>query len=143
MHRASYSTETALIKAMDDILRAANNQRVMCLILLDLSVAFDTVSHPLLLNRLQHHFSIQGTIPKWIENYMLDHCQGVLLEDSNNRAVTSDCTALKQGVLHGSVLGPILFTLYISPLGDICREHGAIFQSYMDDQQNYLCFSPA
>ena len=91
----------------------------MCLILLDLSVAFDTISHPVLLNRLQHHFGIQGTILKWIENYMLDHSQRVLLEDSNNRAVTLDCITLKQGVQQGSVLGPVLFTLYINPLGDI------------------------
>ena len=74
---------------------------------------------------------------------MLDCSQRVLLEDSNNRAVTLDCTTLKQGVLLGSVLGPILFTLYISPLGDICRKHGVIFQSYVDDQENYLSFSPA
>ena len=66
-YKASHSTETALIKVNNDILRAADNQRVMCLILLNLSAAFDTVSHTLLLNRLQHHFSIQGTILKWIE----------------------------------------------------------------------------
>ena len=142
-YKASHPTETALIKVKDVILRAADNQRVMCLILLDLSAACDTVSHPLLFNRLQHHFGIQGTILKWIENYMQDDSHRVLVEDSNNRAGTSDNTILKQGVPQGSVLGPILFTLYISPLGDICREHGVIFQSYMDDQQNCLCFSPA
>ena len=143
MYKASHSTETALIKVKDDILRATDNQRVTCLILLNLRVTFDTVSHPLLLNRLQHHFGIQGTILKWIENYMLDDSQRVLPEDSNNRAVTLDHSTLKQGVPQGSVLGPILFTLYISPLGDICRKHGVIFQSYVDDQQNCLSFSPA
>ena len=97
VYKTSHFTETALIKVKDDILRTADNLRVTCLILLDLSVAFDTVSHPLLLNRFQHHFSIQGTILKWIENYMLDHSQGVFLEDSNSRGVTLDHITLKQG----------------------------------------------
>ena len=105
-------------------------------------MAFDTVSHPLLLNRLQHHFGIQGTVLKWFENYMLDHNLRVALEDSNNKAVTSNHAFPEQGVPHGSVLGPILFTLYTSPLGDICREHDILFQSYTDDQQIYLSFSP-
>ena len=68
----------------------------MCLILPDLSAAFDTVSHPLLLNRLQHHFSIQGTILKWIEN----------------SAVTSDHTTLKQGY-HGAVFLALYFSYCI------------------------------
>ena len=141
-YRASHSTETALIKVKDDILRAVDNQRATCLILLDLSVAFNTVSHPLLLNRLQHHFDIQGTVLKWLENCMLDHNQKVALEDFNNKAVTSNHAILEQGVPQGSVLGPILFNLYTSPLGDIWREHDVLFQSYVDDQQIYLSFSP-
>ena len=116
--------------------------RVTCLTLLDLSAAFDTVIHSLLLNRLQHHFDIQGTVLKWIENYMLDRSQRVSLEDYNKRTVTSDRTTLKQGVPQGSVLSPILFALYTSHLGDICREHGVILHSYADDQQIYLSFSP-
>ena len=137
-YRASHSTETAVIKVKDDILRAIDNQRVTCLILLDLSAAFDTASHPLLLNRLQHHFGIQGTVLKWFENYMSDCSQKVALDDSNNKAVISGHAILKQGLPQGSVLDPILFTLYISPLGEIYREHDVSFQSYSDDQQIYL-----
>ena len=120
-YRAFHSTETTLIKVKDDILRAIDNQRVTCLILLDLSAAFDTVSHLLLLNRLRHHFGIQGTVLRWLKSYMTDHSQKIVLDDSSNKAAVSDHAILKQGVPQGSVLGPILFTLYTSPLGDICR----------------------
>ena len=141
-YRAFHSTETALIKVKDDILRAIYNQTVTCLILLDLSAAFNTVSHPLLLNRLRHHFGIQGTVLRWFKNYMTDCSQKIVIDDSNNKAAVSDHAILKQGVPQGSVLGPILFTLYTSPLGDICREHDVSFQSYADDQQIYLSFFP-
>ena len=121
-YRAFHSTETALIKVKDDILRAIDNQRITCLILLGLSAAFDTVSHPLLLNRLKHCFGIQGTVLRWFRSYMTDCSQKIALDDTNNnKAAVSDQAFLKQGIPQGSVLGPILFTLYTSPLSDICR----------------------
>ena len=74
---------------------------------------------------------------------MTDRSQKIALDyTNNNKAAVSDQAILKQGVPQGSVLGPILFTLYTSPLGDICSEHDVSFQSYADDQQIYLSFSP-
>ena len=136
-YRKHHSTETALLKVKADILQAMDNQRVVCLILLDLSAAFDTVNHQLLLNRLKHRFGFGGVILDWIRSYLMDRKQRVVIGD-----VQSDAVELAQGVPQGSVLGPILFSLYTSPLGDICRQHNVNFHAYADDQQSYFSFQP-
>ena len=74
---------------------------------------------------------------------MTDHSQKITLDyTNNNKVAVSDQAILRQGIPQSSVLGPILFTLYTNPLSDICREHDVSFQSYADNQQIYLSFSP-
>ena len=59
-----------------------------------------------LLNRLRHHFGIQGTVLRWFKSYMTDGSQKIVLDEPNNKAAVSDHAILKQGVPQGSVLGP-------------------------------------
>ena len=133
-YRENHSTETALLKVKTDLLTALDNQEISCLILLDLS-AFDMVSHKFLLNRLKYRFGFGSKVLKWIEDYLHDRVQQVKIDDKE-----SDPVKLEHGVPQGLVLGPVLFTLYTSPLGDICKKHGVDYHCYADNMQNYLSF---
>ena len=79
----------------------------------------------------------------WIKEYLEDHSQYVVIGNLDTDGAESDEKTLNQGIPQGSVLGPILFTLYISPVGDICRKYDINFHSYADDQQVYLSFKPS
>ena len=92
-----------------------DNQDVTCLILLDLSAAFDMVSHSLLLNRLRYRFGVTDKALNWIESYLKDHTVSVILGNMDMTGAKSEAKHLKQGVPQGSILGPTLFMLYISP----------------------------
>ena len=137
VYKKNYSTETALLKVKADILQAMDNQRVVCLILLDLSAAFDTVNHQLPLNRLKYRFGFGGVILDWIGSYLMERKQMVSIRD-----VQSDAVVLSQGIPQDSVFGPILLSIYTSPLGDICHEHNVNFHAFADDQQSYFSFQP-
>ena len=141
-YRSHHSTETTLLKVKADILRAMDNQEVVCLVLLDLSAAFDTVNHEILIARLRDRFGIGGTALKWFRSYLSGRSQHVAIGDLVMDRVLSDSKSLSQGVPQGSVLGPIAFTLYTTPLGDICRAHDILFHLHADDQQVYLSFKP-
>ena len=114
-YRQYCSTETALLRVANDILLSMDNQNVTLLVLLDMSVAFDTVDHVLLIDRLTSHFGVTGTAHQWFESYLSKRKQFV--------TIGTTYSELKWGVPQGSVLGPILFTAYTAPLGAMIRQH--------------------
>ena len=100
------------------------------LILLDLSAAFDTVDHVILLSRLKQTFGVDGTAHRWFRSYLLGRTQYV-----RRGATRSTITRLLCGVPQGSVLGPILFILYTIDLIPLIERHNLSPHLYADDTQ--------
>ena len=129
------SVETALLRVQNDVLSAMEKQLVTAIVLLDLSAAFDTVSHDILLHRLEHRCGITGGVLSWIKSYLSDRKQVVKVDNATSKSYTISC-----GVPQGSILGPILFVIYILPLGDIIQKHGILYHQFADDNQTYFSF---
>jgi len=135
-HLVLHSTETALLRVQNDILCALNRNELVILVLLDLSAAFYTVDHTLLVTRLSTRFGFQGTVPKWLKSYLSSRELFIKVGDSH-----SSQRALKCGVLQGSALGPLLYLLYTSPIADIINAHGLSYHLYADETQLYITFN--
>ena len=107
--------------------------KAVALTLLDLSAAFDTFDHDILFNSLRDWFGVDGTVLRWIRSYLSNRKQKVKLGNS-----FSDVFSLPYGVPQGSVLGPLLFTLYTTPLSNIISNFNVTHHLYADDTQIYL-----
>ena len=138
-YKVFHSTETALVKVHNDILRAVNNNDFVVLLLLDLSAAFDTVDHSILLSRLALRFgvTVNGQVIAWIESYLKDREQFVQIENT-----TSSTRQLLRGLPQGSVLslGLLLYVLYTAPIADIIKSYDLHYHLYADDSQIYVFF---
>ena len=95
----------------------------------DLSAAFDTVNHSLLLSCLENSFGITGTVLQWFHSYLTGRSQFVEINDSK-----SSVRDLTMCVAQGSVLGPILYLFYTAPLAEIIRSHGLVYHFYANTQ---------
>ena len=108
--RAKHSTSQALISMVENLKSAIDNGQYGCGLFIDLRKAFDTVNHSILLNKL-HHYGIRGITNDWFKSYLSDRQQYVSINGHN-----SSCSNLICGVPQGSVLGPLLFLIYINDL---------------------------
>ena len=101
---------------------------------MDQSAAFDTIDHDTLLDSLTSWFGVVGVVLDWLKSYLSGHVQRIKIG-----SILSDAKKLLYGVNQGSVLGPILFSLYITPLSKVIQNHpGISFHFYADDTQLYV-----
>ena len=136
-YRQFHSTETALLHVKNDILIALDQRKMVSLVLLDLSAAFDTIDHNILLRRMESRFGIAGSCLEWFRDYLSNRCQIVHIDNK-----VSEPKIFNFGVPQRSVLGPTLFTMYTAPVGDITRRHGIMHHFYADDTQLYVTLNP-
>ena len=132
--RSGHSTITAASKVLNDIIQGLDNNKHCAAF--DLSKAFDTVDHTILINRL-HNIGLCVNSVRWFANYLTDGSQTVLADGQR-----SSPKSIARGVPQGSILGPILFTIYINNIGtDIHNSDMSNFHLYADDTIVYSCAS--
>ena len=131
-YRKCHSTETALCKIYNDLVTKVCSGKTTVLVLLDLSAAFDTVDHQLLLGDLAN-YGMEGSALLLLQSYLSDRTQRVVVGEA-----ASEPTILQCGVPQGSVLGPILFIVYTSGLVSLLNAHEVDYHFYADDTQLYI-----
>ena len=129
-YRKDHSTETAVLSVLDGLLVSANERLVSLVTVLDLSAAFDTLGHKILLQRLETTYGVRRTVLGWFASYLSERFQSVIAD-----GVVSASRPLVFGVPQGSVLGPCLFTLYSQPLFDVISVHNCDCHKYADDNE--------
>ena len=136
-YRKHLSTEIALLQVINDVLRTEYCRQELVLLLLDLSAAFDTLDHTILLDRLSRYLGFSHTVLRWFSSYLTVRIQSVTIGNT-----TSSSRRLEFVVLQGSILGPLSFIFYTAPIQDIISAHNLDWMFYADDSQLYITIDP-
>ena len=134
-YRRFHSTETMLVKVTNDILCALDRGKMMLLVALDVSSAFDTVDHQLLINRYQDYFGLSDTVLNWMSSYLADRHQAVQIGSCQSNVQPVD-----SGFPQGSTLGGPKFNMYATPLHYLAEQHGVEDSGYADDSNLFISF---
>ena len=128
-YRSGHSTEIALLRVLNDLLIASDSCLTSALTILNLSAAFDTIDHSnsSLLHRLKNYFHISGSVLSWFQSYLSGRWQIISVNNTQ-----SDPTFCPHGVPQGSVLGPIMFVMYVQPIYHILQTHEVDHQRFAD-----------
>ena len=135
-YRRGHNTTTVMIAMRDDIQRAMQRGEVTIAVLADFSKAFDTVSYPTVLRKL-HSQGFSKNYLRWVTSYLTERQQFVQIDD-----VMSNPTNISFGVPQGSILGPVLFNLYVNDLSETF-DSTITFHQYADDTSFYSQCKPA
>ena len=135
-YKKYHSTETTLLKIQNDILTSLDQGKVVALVKLDISAAFDTVDHQKLLDCFSSHYGLSGTVLEWMKSYLSDRTQRVVIEDAE-----SFISLMKYGFPQGAVLAGLFYNMYSGPLHKEIEKHDTEHHGYADDNDLYIAFS--
>ena len=125
--------EIALLYITSTVKTAMDKKQGTILLLVDFSS--DTINHNILIRRLRLRYGFVDKALDWVISYLKERRQRIVIGDHS-----PSTTTLTTGFPQGSVLGPLLFSLYVQPIGDIIRAHGLFFHQYADNLQVYANF---
>ncbi len=113
------------MKVLNNVLLTVDSGDAAVLVLIDLSAAFDTIDHEILIAQLEQLIGIRGIVLNWFKSYLTKRRFSVTLGEFTSLSASLTC-----GIPLGSILGPILFSLYMLPIGSIFSKHGMSFHCY-------------